>query len=139
MAKTASFKCSVVTPERSVLECEADFVAFPAHDGEIGILRNRAPLICRMGIGILRLHTSDGQRDVFVDGGFAQVHGNQLTLLTGQARDAAEITMDGANQAIVEARALPAHDESSAAARTKAVRRAKLQLKLVQRDTHSTR
>ena len=27
MAKTASFKCSVITPERSVLECETDFVA----------------------------------------------------------------------------------------------------------------
>ena len=139
MAKTASFKCSVITPERSVLECEADFVAFPAHDGEIGILRNRAPLICRMGIGIMRLHTSDGKREIFVDGGFAQVHDNQLTLLTEQAREASEITVDGANQAMVEARALPVQDESSSDARTKAVHRAKLQLKLAQRDTQSTR
>lgn len=42
-----TFHCSVVTPERAVLECEASFAAFPAHDGEIGIMPQRAPLLCR--------------------------------------------------------------------------------------------
>ena len=33
MAESKGFECSVVTPERVVIECRARFVALPAHDG----------------------------------------------------------------------------------------------------------
>jgi hypothetical protein len=33
----------------AVLEIEATFVAFPAWDGEVGILHDRAPLLYKMG------------------------------------------------------------------------------------------
>ena len=46
---TNTFHCSVITPERAVLETEATFVAFPAWDGEVGILHDRAPLLFKMG------------------------------------------------------------------------------------------
>ena len=67
MASSEIFHCSVVTPERAVLECEAKFVALPAWDGEVGILRGRAPLLCKLGIGRLRIETADGKRTLFVD------------------------------------------------------------------------
>ena len=73
MAKSESgFDCSVVTPEAVVLEARASSVSMPAHDGEIGILRNRAPLVCSLGIGVLRLDTDEGPQRFFVDGGFAE-------------------------------------------------------------------
>ena len=68
-----TFHCSIVTPERAVLDCEARSVVFPAWDGEIGVLRNRAPLLCRLGIGVLKAATDDGETVLFVDGGFAQM------------------------------------------------------------------
>src|SRR3972149_6587008 len=86
MAKTATFHCSVITPERAVLECESRFVAFPAHDGEMGVLRDRAPLVCKLGSGALRVQTSDTAHVLFVEGGFAQVLNNRVTILTEQAR-----------------------------------------------------
>ena len=92
MSATDTFEGSVITPERKVLECQARFAAFPAHDGEMGILSHRAPLVCKLGIGILRVEAtgsdvSDGQQAeprpgrhvLFVDGGFAQVVENTLT------------------------------------------------------------
>ena len=87
MARTDTFHCSVITPERAMLEAEATFVAFPAHDGEVGILPDRAPLLFKMGAGELRVESPQGNQVLFVDGGFAQMVENRLTLLTeaGQA------------------------------------------------------
>ena len=55
-----TFKCTILTPERAVLDTSASFVAIPAHDGEIGIMVSRAPLLCRLGVGIVRMETPHG-------------------------------------------------------------------------------
>ena len=62
--------CVVVTPEATVLDAEADFVALPLYDGEAGILPGRAPLIGRLGYGELRVREGGQERHYYVDGGF---------------------------------------------------------------------
>ncbi len=128
MANT--FHCSVITPERAVLECDAKFVAFPAHDGELGVLTGRAPLVCRMGIGALRVEAEGADHILFVAGGFAQVVGNKLTLLTGQAMATDELDRDSAQQAMVEARAMSIPDDDAYTARQEAMKSAQVQLRL---------
>ncbi len=82
----------VVTPEAQVAEGTAQSVVIPAHDGELGILRNRAPLMCELGIGQMR-YTADGQtKRFFIDGGFAQVNRNEVTVLSARAVPDSEIT-----------------------------------------------
>ena len=130
MARTDTFHCSVITPERAVLETEATFVAFPAHDGEVGILAHRAPLLYKMGIGELRVESSEGNRHLFVDGGFAQMVDNRLTILTEQARAVEEIDRDAARRALEEARSMPSVTDAEFAARQRALRRAETQLRL---------
>ena len=130
MARTDTFLCSVITPEQAVLEANATFVAFPAHDGEVGILRDRAPLLFKMGIGVLRVETPEGNHRFFVDGGFAQMVDNRLTLLTEQAKRPEEIDRAAAERALTEARALPMVSDAEFAARQKAVQRAQVQIKL---------
>lgn len=107
MARNDTFHCSVITPERAVLEADATFVAFPAHDGEVGILKDRAPLLFKMGTGLLRVETPEGNHAFFVDGGFAQMVDNRLTLLTEQARPASEIDRAAVDRAREEARTMP--------------------------------
>ena len=127
MAETDTFQCTVVTPERAVLDCAATFVAFPAYDGERGVLPNHAPLLCRVGIGRLRVESADGAHLMFVDGGFAEVVDNRLTILTEQAKRPDEIDPDAAEQALIEARAMRITDYASYQARGKAIRRAQVQ------------
>ena len=129
-AATDTFQCSVITPEKAVLECEASFVAFPAHDGEMGMLNHRAPLICKMGIGVLRVEAPGEKHVLFVDGGFAQVTGNRLAILTEQARTTGDLDANAAGQSVVGARAMKITDEASFDARCNAIRRAEVQLKL---------
>lgn len=127
MARNDTFHCSVITPERAVLEADATFVAFPAHDGEVGILKNHAPLLYKLGVGLLRVETPEEKHAFFVDGGFAQMVENRLTLLTEQARPASEIDRAIAEKAREEARALPAASgDVEIAARQRAQQRARV-------------
>jgi F-type H+-transporting ATPase subunit epsilon len=136
MARTDTFHCSVITPERAVLEADATFVAFPAHDGEVGILRNHAPLLYKLGVGVLRVETPEEKHAFFVDGGFAQMVENRLTLLTEQARPVAEIDRATADRAREEARSLPAASgDVEIAARQRAQQRARV----LERIAHSNR
>lgn len=130
MARTDTFHCSVITPERAVLETDATFVAFPAHDGEVGILAHRAPLLYKMGIGELRVEAPEGNRRLFVDGGFAQMVDNRLTILTEQARAVEEIDRDAARRSLEEARSMPTVTDAEFAARQRALKRAETQLRL---------
>jgi len=132
MAKTPILHCSLITPERAVLECEAGFVAFPAHDGEVGVLPGRAPLVCKMGIGALRVETGDATHLFAVDGGFARMLNNRLTILTEQCRRAEELDAAGAEKALTDALAMKIPDDAAYTARSKAVQRARVQRRLLE-------
>ena len=125
-----SFHCSVITPERAVLDCDATFVTMPAHDGEIGILDRRSPLVCKLGVGTLRIESGGEKHVMLIEQGFAQVVGNRLTILTQKARKPEEIDTESAKQVLTEAAAMVITDEASVDARGNAIKSAKLQIKL---------
>src|SRR5437667_8805374 len=95
-----SLQCVVVTPERAVLDEPVDFVALPMYDGELGVLPGRAPLIGRLGAGELRIGHAEAARRFFVDGGFAQVRSNVVTVLTPRAVRGEDIDPRAAEQAL---------------------------------------
>lgn len=131
MANT--FHVSVITPERAVLETDATFAAVPAHDGELGILKDRAPMLYRMGAGLLRLDTPEGKRALFVAGGFAQMVDNRLTILTEVARQPDQIDRAAAEQALAAAAALPGRSDAEFSTRQRALASARAQLRLATR------
>src|SRR5262245_65465640 len=81
----AELTCTVVTPEQTALETKAEFVALPLFDGEIGIAPNHSPLIGRLGYGELRIKAGGQTAAYYVDGGFVQVAGNVVAVLTNRA------------------------------------------------------
>ena len=81
-----SFQCTVVTPEQQAFDAAVTQAIVPAHDGLIGILTGRAPLLVRLGKGPLRLDLAGGKSQIFqVNGGVAQMKDNRLTIVTGEA------------------------------------------------------
>ena len=100
----ATFTCTVITPEATVLDSPATFAVVPAYDGEIGVLVNRAPMLCRLAAGVMRIETPEGDQRLFVDAGFAQVLDNKLTVLTDQAIDPHDIDVDAVRAELEEAR-----------------------------------
>lgn len=121
-----SFHLSVVTPEREVLALDANFVVFPAYDGEMGILAHRAPLLAKLGAGLLRVdEAGGGKRRLFIAGGFAQMVDNKLTLLTEEALAPEKITVEAAKRSLAEAGKLPNRTDAENQRRAQALARAR--------------
>jgi F-type H+-transporting ATPase subunit epsilon len=129
MVEPVNLQCVVVTPERAVLDELADFVALPMFDGEMGVLPGRAPLIGRLGFGELRIRKGTETHHYYVDGGFAQVRANIVTILTAKAIATSEISAEAAKDAL-EAALKPATADALEAA-LKQQARARVQLRLV--------
>src|SRR3954468_4392353 len=91
-----TLRCVVVTPERAVLDETASFVVLPLYDGELGILPGRLPLIGRLGFGELRLVRGSQVSRYYIDGGFAQVRNDVISVLTPRALAAEEIPVEQA-------------------------------------------
>jgi F-type H+-transporting ATPase subunit epsilon len=83
-----ALRVSVMSPERTIFQGEADFVVAPAYDGEVGILRGHAPLMALLGEGQLRIRRGSEVERFHVAGGFLQVVDNQVTVLSERAEGA---------------------------------------------------
>jgi F-type H+-transporting ATPase subunit epsilon len=123
-------QCVVVTPEKSVLDEVVDFVALPLYDGELGVLPGRTPLIGRLGYGELRTTRGDTVERYFVDGGFAQVRDNIVTVLTQQAIRADQVDASATAHELEAVESRRAVGEHERAERDKAIARARGMLRV---------
>lgn len=97
-------RCLLVTPEGQLADCGAQFIVLTAHDGQYGILPGRAPLVCKLGIGLLRAdHKSGGSMAWLVAGGFAEVANDTVTVITTQAMSADDIDIGQVDNELKEA------------------------------------
>lgn len=102
----ATFRCSIVTPARSVFDEEVTYASFPAWDGQHGMMAGQSPLLTRLGVGALRLDRPSGDAQWFlIDGGFAQVQDGGLTLLTEGADTIDSLDLGEAEAELAEASA----------------------------------
>jgi F-type H+-transporting ATPase subunit epsilon len=126
-------QCVVVTPERTLFDEPVEFVALPLFDGEIGIALGRAPLIGRLGFGEMRTDVGGTIHRYFVDGGFAQVRDNVVTVLTNRAQPVEAIDPTAASAELERAKALVARTEADQAAKARAVDRARAQVRVAKK------
>jgi len=114
-SSSSQLRCVVVTPEATVLDAAATFVAVPLFDGEIGIAARHSPMIGRLGYGELRIKDSNQTQQYYVDGGFVQVADNVVSVLTNRAIPADAVDEDAAGAQLAESLARrPAGDEEIA-------------------------
>jgi len=130
----ARLTCIVVTPETTALEQEAEFVALPLYDGEIGIAPSHAPLIGRLGCGEMRLRVGEKTDRYYLDGGFVQVAENVVSVLTSRAISARQLDENAAREQLQEAQSREAHTPESIESRDRAVAQARAQLRVVRRE-----
>jgi F-type H+-transporting ATPase subunit epsilon len=131
-ANARTVQCVIVTPERAVVDEPVDFVALPMYDGELGVLPGRSPLIGRLGYGELRLRQGERTERYYVDGGFAQIRANVVTVLTPRAVHVEQINTQAAEQMLEEGR-VPSASPEEQEARRRMQARARAQLHLARR------
>lgn len=90
-------KLEIVTPERKVFDAEVEGVTIPTASGEAGILTNHAPLVSELKPGVLSYTARGGAIDrLAISGGFVEVSGNKVSVLTDTAEAPAEIDVEAA-------------------------------------------
>lgn len=87
----ARLHVKVVSPERVVLEADADGVSLPGALGQLGVLPGHAALITALRTGVLEIRSAGSVRRVAVFGGFAEVGEDAVTVLADGAALAEEI------------------------------------------------
>lgn len=131
MLRPMAFNCVIVTPEQQILDERASQVILPAHDGEMGILTDRAPILVRLGVGRLRVDVAGGRSASFyVEGGVAQMKDNKLTVLTDSAVPVDQLTAAAAKAELEAATGRNAEGAQAAAERKKAIERARVKQRL---------
>jgi F-type H+-transporting ATPase subunit epsilon len=103
-----TFSISLVTPDGSVFDDEAEMIVVPGAAGEIGVLARHAPLVALLNAGSTRVYTSLDPEEIqeFATGpGFFTVEQDRALALVDTAVDVREIDPAAAQQQLVPARA----------------------------------
>ena len=103
-----TFEVSLVTPEGSAFEGEAEMLIVPGADGEIGVLARHAPLVALLKAGSTRVYSNFDADEVeeFATGpGFFQVLEDRAIALVDDAVKASEIDDQRAREQLESAQA----------------------------------
>ena len=94
---------SIIAPDRTVWDSNAEEVILPSSTGQLGILRGHAPLLTALDIGVMRVRTDKDWTPIVLMGGFAEVENDELTILVNGAEEGASINKQEAQKELEEA------------------------------------
>ncbi len=100
---TDMLRLEVVTPSRRVLEGRASEVRIPGALGELGILPGHTPLLTSLGTGEVTWFDGATTGCLVVQGGFAEVQPDAVTVLASIAASVDEIDLEAARTTLAEA------------------------------------
>ncbi|MCP3924244.1 MAG: F0F1 ATP synthase subunit epsilon [Desulfobacterales bacterium] len=99
-----NIKLEVVTPERNVVETEAQIVMAPGSEGEFGVLSGHTSFLSTLKTGILRYTDASGSdKSIFISGGFAEALPEKITVLAESAESLEDIDVERAKSAMERA------------------------------------
>ncbi len=76
----------VVTPQKAVVSEAVDTVVAPGSEGEFGALKGHTTFLTSLKVGTLRYTDANGkEKHLFVNGGFAEVLPDKVTILAESA------------------------------------------------------
>jgi F-type H+-transporting ATPase subunit epsilon len=95
-----SLNIRVITPDRVVWDASAEELILPSSTGQLGILKDHAPLLTALDIGVMRLKTSGNWVSFVLMEGFAEVENNSITILCNGAEEGTSIDSAAAQAAL---------------------------------------
>lgn len=88
----------VISPDRVILEQQAEELILPSTTGQLGILTDHVPLMTALDIGVMRYRAQNNWSAIAVLGGFAEVEANEVTILVNEAELGSTIDPEQARQ-----------------------------------------
>lgn len=91
---TDKLNFSLVSPERELFAGEVDQVDIPGTEGDLGIFASHSPLMAAIRTGAITVYDGGTTTQYFVQGGFADVTSDGLTVLAERAVPMSDVTAD---------------------------------------------
>ena len=90
----------VVTPQSAIVSEEVQIVVAPGSEGEFGALKGHTTFLTSLKVGTLRYKDANGkERFLFINGGFAEVLPDKVTILAESAERRQNIDVERAKNA----------------------------------------
>lgn len=103
MGEPTKFQVRLVTPDRVLVDADADAVELPGRTGYLEALPGAAPLLTELGAGEVRIRGGQaGDERYNVAWGFAEVLPDRVTILAENAQKPEEIDKGRAQQQLQE-------------------------------------
>ena len=121
----------LVAADRTVWSGDAAMVIARTTEGDVGILRDHAPILSLLTEAVVEIQVADSSEVVIAaaDGGFLSVAGNRVSILSEHVELAEEVRVDEVKAELEEARGLiGANDEAE-----QRVRRAEARIRAAER------
>ena len=96
-------KLRVVTPERQLVEAEAEAVQLPGAEGYLGILPGHAPLITLLKTGVLSYRRGGREEAWAIASGLAEISDDRVSVLADSAEGPEDIDAAAAERERAEA------------------------------------
>jgi F-type H+-transporting ATPase subunit epsilon len=96
---------SLVSPERELFSGAVDQVDVPGTEGDLGVFPNHSPLMAAIRTGAITVYNDGVQTKYLVQGGFADVTLDGLTVLAERATAMENVELDGITAEIEAAKA----------------------------------
>ena len=98
MAIPKQMRLEFVTLERPVVQDDVDEVVLPGELGDFGVLPGHAPLLAALRVGTMWYRKGNERRYAFVDGGFAEVVQDRVSVLARVGEHAEDIDVAHAEE-----------------------------------------
>ena len=99
MATSTHLRLEFVTPERAIAHEEVDELELPGEAGYFGVLPGHAPLLASLKTGEMWYRQGNIRTYAFLDGGFAEVLPDRVSILAQVAERADDIDSQRAETA----------------------------------------
>ena len=106
------FTVEIISPEKSILNTEANEVILPSYVGEMGILRDHIPLITFLRPGLIKVK-NENEKNFFIEEGTVEFKNNNLLILTSTAKAVSSIDQNYVDTLIKESEKIISSSESS--------------------------
>ena len=93
----------LVSPEEKLVSKPAHMIVVPGDDGDFAAMSGSASLLSSLRSGVVQIFwetKSDDPQQIFITGGFADVNGDQCTILAEDAQDVADFDQSDIEQTI---------------------------------------
>lgn len=96
-----SLTVRIITPDKTLLDSEAEEIVIPSTTGQLGILSGHAPLLTALDIGVMRIRKFKNQnwQSIAIYGGFAEVDDNEVTINVASGELSEDIPIEEARAA----------------------------------------